>query len=136
MYLKGVDTCSLIWSAKGQSQSSISISSPIVLGNVGSITGGMSRKCAKSIHGGIGIGDYDVCNRLVKFVIGDHISEMDLVPIDSAGGVNKGWVGLVCSSKGGVVGEGVPALVDSCDNGEVIFLLNVVGNTGSENIWW
>ena len=136
MYLKGVGTCSPIRSAKRQSQSSISISSPIVLGNMGSVTGGTSRKCAESICGGIGIGDYDICNRLAKFVIGDHTSEMDLVPIDSAGGVNKGWVGLVCLSKGGVVGEGVPALVDSCDDGEVIFLLNIVGDTGSENIWW
>ena len=112
-----------------------SISSP-VLGVTGSVAGGTSRKCAESIHGGIGIGDCDVCNRLAKFVIGDCTSEVDLVPINGTGGVNKGWVGLVCSLKGGVVGEGVPTLVDVCDDGEVIFLFNIVGNARSKDIWW
>ena len=69
-------------------------------------------------------------------MIGDRTSEMDLVPIDGTGGVNEGWVGLVCSSKGGVVGEGVPSLVDTCDDGEVILLFNVVGDAGSEDVWW
>ena len=124
-----------IRSARGQSRSSISISSP-VLGIAGSVAGGMSRKCAESVCRGIGIGDCDVCDRLAKFVIGDRTSEMDLVPIDSTGGVNKGWVGLVCLSKGGVVGEGVPTLVDVCNNGEVILLFNVVGDAGSEDVWW
>ena len=113
----------------------MSISSP-VLGVAGSVAGGTSRKCAESVRGGIGIGDCDVCDRLAKFVIGDHTSEMDLVPINSTGGVNKGWVGLVCSSKGGVVGEGVPTLVDVCDNGEVILLFNIVGDAGGEDVWW
>ena len=107
-----------------------------MLGVAGSVAGGMSRKCAESVHRGIGIGDCDVCNRLVKLVIGDRTSKMDLVSVDSTGGVNKGWVGLVCLSKGGVVGKGVPTLVDACDNGEVIFLFDVVGNAGSEDIWW
>ena len=114
----------------------MSISSPAALGDTGSVAGGISRKCAKSICRGIGIGDCDVCNRLAKFVIGDYTSEMDLVPIDGTGGINEGWVGLVCLSKGGVVGEGVPTLVDACDNGEVIFLFNVIGDAGSKNIWW
>ena len=135
MYSKGVGTRSPIRSAKGQSRSSMSISSP-VLGVAGSVAGGTSRKCAESIRGGIGIGDCDVCDRLAKFVIGDRTSEMDLVPIDGTGGVNKGWVGLVCSSKGGVVGEGVPTLVDACDDGEVIFLFNIVDDAGSEDVWW
>ena len=113
----------------------MSISSP-VLGVAGSVAGGTSRKCAGSVRRGIGIGDCDVCNRLAKFVIGDHTSEMDLVPIDGAGGVNKGWVGLVCLSKGGVVGEGVPTLVDACDDGKVILLFNIVGDAGSEDVWW
>ena len=113
----------------------MSISVP-VLGVAGGVAGSMSRKCAESVHRGIGIGNCDVCDRLAKFVIGDHTSEIDLVPIDGTGGVNKGWVGLVCLSKGGVVGEGVPTLVDTCDNGEVIFLFNVVDNAGSENVWW
>ena len=39
-------------------------------------------------------------------------------------------------SKGGVVGEGVSTLVDACDNGEVILLFNIVGDTGSEDVWW
>ena len=135
VYSNRVGTCSPIRSAKGWSWSSISISSP-VLGVAGSVAGGMSKKYAESIHGGIGIGDCDICNRLAKLVIGDCTSKMDLVPFDSTGGVNKGWVGLVCLSKGGVVGEGVPTLVDMCDNGEVILLFDIVGDTGSEDIWW
>jgi len=71
----------------------------------------------------------------VKFVIGDCGSEVDLVPINGAGGVNKGWVGLVTSSKGGVVGEGVPVLVDSGDNGVVIFLFSIGCNKWGEDIW-
>ena len=114
----------------------MSISSPAVLSDTGSVAGGISRKYAESVCREIGIGDCDVCDRLAKFVIGDHISEMDLVPIDGTGGVNEGWMGLVCSSKGGVVGEGVPTLVDMCDNGKVIFLFNIVGNAGSEDIGW
>ena len=113
----------------------MSISSP-VLSVAGSVAGGTSRKCAKSVHGGIGIGDCDVYDRLVKFVIGDRTSEVDLVPIDGTGGVNKGWVGLVCSLKGGVVGEGVPTLVDTCDDGEVILLFNIVDDTRSEDVLW
>ena len=113
----------------------MSISSP-VLGVAGSVAGGTSRKCAESIRGRIGIGDCDVCDRLAKLVIGDCTSEMDLVPIDGAGGVNKGWVGLVCLSKGGVVGEGVPTLVDACDDGEVILLFDIVGDAGSEDVGW
>ena len=134
-YSKGVVAHFPIRSTRGRSRSSMSISSP-VLGVAGSVAGGMSRKCAESVCGGIGIGDCDVCDRLAKFVIGDHTSEMDLVPIDGTGGVNKGWVGLVCLSKGGVVGEGVPTLVDPCDNGEVILLFNIVGDARSEDIWW
>ena len=107
-----------------------------MLGDTGSVAGGTSRKRAESIHRRIGIGDCDVCDRLVKFVIGDRTSEMDLVPINSTGGVNEGWVGLVCLSKGGVVGKGVPTLVDACDNGEVILLFNVIGDAGSEDVWW
>jgi len=68
-------------------------------------------------------------------VIGDCGSEVDLIPINGAGGVNKGWVGLVTSSKGGVVGEDVPTLVDSGDNGIVIFLFNIVCNEWGEDIW-
>ena len=135
MYSKGVGAHSPIRSARGRSRSSISISSP-VLGVAGSVAGSTSRKCAESIRGGIGIGDCDVCDRLAKFVIGDRTSEMDLVPINGTGGVNEGWIWLVCLSKGGVVGEGVPTLVDSCDNGEVIFLFNIVGDAGSEDVWW
>ena len=135
MYLKGVGMHSPIRSARGRSQSSMSISSP-VLGVTGSVAGSTSRKCAESIHRGIGIGDCDVCDRLAKFVIGDCTSEVDLIPIDSTGGVNKGWVGLVCLSKGGVIGEGIPTLVDTCDNSEVIFLFDVVDNAGSEDVWW
>ena len=135
MYSKGVGACSPIRSAKGRSRSSMSISSP-VLGVAGSVAGGTSRKCAESVCGGIGIGDCDVCDRLAKLVIGDRTSEMDLVPFDGTGGVNKGWVGLVCSSKGGVVGEGVPTLVDACDDGKVILLFNIVGDAGSEDVWW
>ena len=135
MYLKGVGTRSPIRSARGRSRSSISISSP-VLSVAGSVAGGTSRKCAESVCRGIGIGDCDVCDRLAKFVIGDCTSEVDLVPIDGTGGVNEGRVGLVCLSKGGVVGEGVPALVDACDDGKVIFLFNIVGDTGSEDVWW
>ena len=133
--LKGGGMRSPIRSARGQSQSSMSISSP-VLGVAGSVTGGMSRKCAESICRGIGIGDCDICDRLAKFVIGDCTSEMDLVPVNSAGGVNEGWVGLVCLSKGGVVGEGVPTLVDACDDGKVILLFNIIGDAGSEAVWW
>ena len=107
-----------------------------MLSDTGSVVGGMSRKCAKSVHREIGIGDCDICDRLAKFVIGDCTSEMDLVPIDGTGGVNEGWVVLVCLSKGGIVGEGVSTLVDTCDNGKVIFLFNVIGDTRSENIWW
>ena len=113
----------------------MSISLP-VLGVAGSVAGGMSRKHAESVCRGIGIGDCDVCDRLAKLVIGDCTSEIDLVPIDGTGGVNEGWVRLVCSSKGGVVGKGVPTLVDACDNGKVILLFNIVGDTGSEDIWW
>ena len=107
-----------------------------MLGVAGSVTGGTSRKCAESVYGGIGIGDCDVHDRLAKFVIGDHTSEVDLVPIDSTDGINEGWVRLVCLSKGGVVGEGVPTLMDACDNGEVILLFNIVGDAGSEDVWW
>ena len=88
------------------------------------------------LHGGIGIGDCDVCNRLAKLVIGDCTSKMDLVPFDGTGGVNEGWVGLVCLSKGGVVGEGFPTLVDMCDDGEVILLFDIVDDAGSEDVWW
>ena len=107
-----------------------------MLSVAGSVTGGTSRKCAESVYGGIGIGDCDVCDRLAKLVIGDCTSKMDLVPFDSTGGVNEGWVGLVCSSKGGVVGEGVPTLVDVCDDGEVILLFNIVDDAGGEDVWW
>ena len=131
MYSKGVGMRSPIRSAKGQSRSSISISSPVL-----GVAGGTSRKCAESICGGIGIGDCDVCDRLAKLVIGDCTSKMDLVPFDSTGGVNEGWVGLVCLLKGGVVGEGVPTLVDTCDDGEVILLFDIVGDAGSKDIWW
>ena len=107
-----------------------------MLGIAGSVTGGTSRKCAESVRGGIGIGDCDICKRLAKFVIGDHTSEIDLVPFHGTGGVNKGWVGLVCLSKGGVVGEGVPTLVGMCDDGEAILLFNIVDDAGSEDVWW
>ena len=107
-----------------------------MLGVTGSVASGTSRKCAESICGGIGIGDCDVCDRLGKLVIGDCTSKMDLVPFNGTGGVNEGWVGLVCLLKGGVVGEGVFTLVDMCDDGEVILLFDIVGDAGSEDIWW
>jgi len=124
-----------IQSARGQLRSSISISSPIVLGDGGGGTWGTAKKCSNSVHGGIGIGDGDVDERLVKFVIGDRGSEVDLVPTNGAGGVNKGWVGLVASSKGGVVGEDVPTLVDLGDNGVVIFLFSIGCDKWGEDVW-
>jgi len=67
-------------------------------------------------------------------VIGDCGSEVDLVPTNGAGGVNKGWVGLFASSKGGVVGEDVPTLVDLGDNGVVIFLFSIGCDEWGEDI--
>ena len=132
MYSKGVGARSPIRSARERLQSSMSISSPGVLGDGG---GGTADKCADSVRGGIGIGDGDVDERLAKFVIGDRGSEVDLVPTNGAGGVNKGWVGLVTSSKGGVVDEDVPTLVDLGDNGVVIFLFNIVCDEWGKDIW-
>jgi len=124
-----------MWSARGQSRSSISISSPIVLGDGGGGAWGTPKKCSKSVHGGIGIGDSDIDKRLAKFIIGDHGSDADLIPTNGAGGVNKGWVGLVVSLKGGVVGEDIPTLVDLGDKGVVIFLLSIGCDKGGEDIW-
>ena len=125
VYSKGVGTHSPIWSARGWLRSSISISLPIVLGDSGGGAWGTAKKCSDSVCRGIGIGDGDVDKRLAKSMIGDCGSEVDLVPTNGAGGVNKGWVGLVASSKGGVVGEDVPTLVDLGDKGVVIFLFSI-----------
>jgi len=134
VYLKGVGMHSPIWSARGQLRSSTSISSPIVLGDIGGLCGA-AKKCSDSVRRGIGIGDGDVDKRLAKFVIGEHGSEVDLVPTNGAGGVNKGWVGLVALSKGGVVGEDVPTLVDLGDKGVVIFLFSIGCDKWGEDIW-
>ena len=132
VYSKGVGTRSPMRLARGRSRSSMSISSLVIGDVIG--TGGGAKKCSDSIRGGIGIGDGDVDERLAEFMIGDCGSEMDLVPTHGAGGVNKGWVGLVVSSKGGVVGEDIPTLVDSGDNGVVIFLLSIVCNKWGKDI--
>jgi len=68
-------------------------------------------------------------------MIGDRGSDVDLVPTHGAGGVNKGWVGLVASSKGGVVGEDVSTLVNSGDDGVVIFLFSIGCDEWGKDIW-
>ena len=128
VYWNGVETRSPMRSLRGRSRSCRIISSEVA-------ASGTPKKGTERVRGGIGIGDCEVREGLSEFMIGDLGSEMDGVPVDGTGGVNKEWVGLVVSSSGGVVGEGVPRLVGAGDDGEVILSFNVGCSARREEIW-
>jgi len=122
-------------SASGLLWSSKSISSPTVLrGELRFRVGvGTFKKGGDRVQGGIGVGDGDVDNKFLVLICGDLRPKMDHVSANCTLSVEEGGLGLAASDDGGVVGDGVPILMGSCENRAIVVDLGIgVGCRGKD----
>jgi len=122
-------------SASGLLWSSKSISSPTVLW--GELRFGVGIRTLKKggdrVHGGIGVGDGDVDDKFSVLVRGDLRPKMDRVLANCILSVKEGGLGLTVSGDGGVVGDGIPILMGSCEDRAIVILLGIgVGCRGKD----
>ena len=126
---------SLMRSASGLLQSSNSISSPTVLwGELRFRVGiGTLKKGGDRVQGGIGVGDGNVDDKFSVPVCGDLRPKMDHVLANCTLSVKEGRLGLAISDDSGVVGDGIPVLMGSCDDRAIVVDLGIgVGCRGKD----
>jgi len=123
-------------SASGLLQSSKSISSPTMLWGelrfrvgIGTLKKGGDRVCR-----GIGVGDSDINNKFSVLVCGDLRPKMDHVLANCILSVKEGGLALAISDDSGVVGDGVPILMGSCDNRAIVVDLGIGVGCGGKDI--
>jgi len=92
-----------------------------------------SQKGGDRVCRGIGIGDGDVNDKFSVLVCGDHRPKMDHVLANCTLSVEEGGLGLAVLDDGGVVGDGVPVLMGSCEDRAIIVDLGIgVGCRGKD----
>ena len=119
----------LLWSSK-------SISSPTVLwGELGfRVSIRTFKKGGNRVHGGIGVGDSNVDDKFSVPVCGDLRPKMDRVLANCILSVKEGGLGLTISDDSGVVGDGVPILMGSCEDRAIVIHLGIGVGCGGKNI--
>jgi len=125
-----------MWSASSLLQSSKSISSPTVLWGELRFRVGIRtlKKGGDRVHRGIGVGDSDVNDKFLVLVHGNLRPKMDCVLANCTLSVKEGGLGLAVSDDGGVVGNGVPILIGSCEDRAIVVDLGIGVGCGGKDI--
>jgi len=74
------------------------------------------KKGGDRVCGGIGVGGGDVDDKFLVLVCGDLRPKIDCVLANCTPSVKEGGLGLTASDDGGIVGDGVPILMGSCED--------------------